>query len=367
MRPETDQQRMLSDAARQFAGRRSTSARVRSCRDRIPDFDADVWRELAQLGWLSVLAPEVDGGLGAGLSEMGQLVYEWGAACAPEPLVATGVLALRMLIEANGPARGPLLEAAIAGTCIPALARMNSGACTRHTDCWEVSGNSRLVVPAEASDFLLVFEAALGAPCLRLRADTPGLSITRERRVDGTGAASFSIAGVRIGDENVVCDGTCAPAAAALAQDCALVMTAVQMTGTMKAINELTLQYLRTREQFGKAIGSFQALQHKAVDMYIAEQLARDVAQNACAVLDAGVDASERACIASRAKACSCDALDKIARMGVQLHGAMGYTDEYDLSLHLNRALVLSAWLGNADEHVGRYARHAPQFTAANT
>ena len=119
--------------------------------------------------------------------------------------------------------------------------------------------------------------------------------------------------------------------------------------------------------QFGKPIGSFQALQHKAVDMYIAEQMARDVAQSACTQVDAGCTPDERACLASRAKARAGDALDRISRMAVQLHGAIGFTDEYDLSLHLNRALACSAWLGNSDEHVARYARHAAPFEAAVT
>jgi alkylation response protein AidB-like acyl-CoA dehydrogenase len=142
-------------------------------------------------------------------------------------------------------------------------------------------------------------------------------------------------------------------------------MAAVSMSGTMRAINALTQEYLRTRTQFGKPIGSFQALQHKAVDMHIAEQMARDVAQHACTRVDEGCTSDERACLASRAKARAGDSLDRIGRMAVQLHGAIGFTDEYDLSLHLKRALTFSAWLGNADEHVARYARHAPPYEAA--
>ena len=156
-----------------------------------------------------------------------------------------------------------------------------------------------------------------------------------------------------------------AAAASEHARDNALVMAAVYMTGAMRSVNAMTQEYLRTRTQFGKPIGSFQALQHKAVDMHIAEQLARDVAQNACTLIDAGCTPYQRACLASRAKARAGESLDRIARMAVQLHGAIGFTDEYDLSLHLNRALALSAWLGNADEHVARYARHAAPFEAA--
>jgi alkylation response protein AidB-like acyl-CoA dehydrogenase len=357
---------MLADAGRQFAADRCTSARLRACRERAPDFDAEVWREMAELGWLSLLVPEVDGGLGSGLGEMGQLVYEWGAGGGPEPLVATGVLALSFLAASDGPARDALLARAMEANAVPALAWMEPGAaCTRQAGGWQASGQARFVVPADATDFLIVF-ADNSSPAFSVRADATGLGVQRELRADGTFAAWLNLDGVSVPAFAVLASPAKAAAAREQARDHALIMAAVSMTGTMRAINALTQDYLRTRMQFGKAIGSFQALQHKAVDMHIAEQMARDVAQHACTKVDAGCTPDQRACLASRAKARAGDALDRIARMAVQLHGAIGFTDEYDLSLHLNRALTFSAWLGNSDEHVARYARHAAPFEAAD-
>lgn len=368
MRPQNDPQRMLADAALQFVGGHCVSARMRACRQRTPDFDAVVWREMASLGWLTVLVPEADGGLGSGLSEMGQLVYEWGAGGGPEPLVAAGVMALKMLVESDGPARAALLDATMQGTAVPALAWMDAGAqCTLQADGWRVSGNARLMVPADASDFLLVFAQTSGPPALHVRAGSAGITVQRELRADGTAAAWLTFDAACVPEASLLASPAKAAAAAEQARDFALIMAAVSMTGTMRTINTLTQDYLRTRTQFGKAIGSFQALQHKAVDMHMAQQLARDVAQQACTKVDAGCTPDERACLASRTKARAGDALDRIARMAVQLHGAIGYTDEYDLSLHLSRALTHSAWLGNADEHVARYARHAAPFEAAET
>ncbi len=366
MRPQNDQQRMLADAGRQFAVDRCMSGRIRACRDRVPDHDASVWCEMADLGWLSVLAPEADGGLGSGLGEMGQLVYEWGASGGPEPLVACGVLALTLLIESDGPARAALLASAMQGKAVPALAWMEEGAqCAQQVDGWRVSGNARFVTPADATDFLLVFAPTSGLPALRLAAGSAGVTVQRELRTDGTAAAWLRINGTVIPASALIALPEKAAAASEHARDCALVMAAVSMTGTMRTINGLTQEYLCTRMQFGKPIGAFQALQHKAVDMHIAEQMARDVAQNACTLIDAGCTPNQRACLASRAKARAGESLDRIARMAVQLHGAIGFTDEYDLSLHLNRALAMSAWLGNADEHVRRYAQHAAPFEAA--
>ncbi|VTU37478.1 acyl-CoA dehydrogenase family protein [Variovorax sp. PBL-E5] len=367
MRPHNDPQRMLADAARQFAAGRGDAARVRACRDRVPDFDRDVWREMAELGWLSVLVPEADGGLGNGLEEMGQLVYEWGAAGGPEPLVASGVLALTMLVDADGPARSALLASTLQGAAVPALAWMDPGStCTSQAGRWRVSGSARLVTPCDATDLLLVFADGESLPALCVSADAAGLSVRREARADGTAAAWLKFDGAAVPEACVVAHPARAATAARKALDFALIMAAVSMAGTMRSMNALTQEYLRTRTQFGKPIGAFQALQHKAVDMHIAEQMARDVAQHACAKVDAGCTPDERACLASRAKARAGDALDRIARMAVQLHGAVGFTDEYDLSLHLNRALTFSAWLGNADEHVRRYAAHAAPFEAAN-
>jgi alkylation response protein AidB-like acyl-CoA dehydrogenase len=357
---------MLADAAREFAAGRCESPRLRACRDRQPDFDAGVWAQMAELGWLSVLAPEADGGLGNGLSEMGQLVYEWGAACGPEPLVASGVLALTMLVEADGPARAALLAATLQGQAFPALAWMDQEAiCDAGADGWHLSGSARFVTPADATDFLVVFPAASGRPALHVAATTTGLTIEREHRADGSAAAWLRFDRATVPEAALVAQPATAAAAAEKARDFALIMAAVSMAGSMRTINALTQDYLRTRQQFGKHIGSFQALQHKAVDMHIAEQMARDVAQNACARVDAGCTPDERACLASRAKARAGEALDRIARMSVQLHGAIGFTDEYDLSLHLNRALTCSAWLGNSEEHVRRYAEHASPFEAA--
>jgi alkylation response protein AidB-like acyl-CoA dehydrogenase len=120
---------------------------------------------------------------------------------------------------------------------------------------------------------------------------------------------------------------------------------------------EMTLEYLRTRVQFGKPIGSFQALQHRAVDMYIQKELTRATLAAAVALLDqADCTPERRSAVVSSAKARASQAALAICKEALQMHGAIGYTDEYDLGLYFNRALVLAAWLGNASAHRARYA-----------
>ncbi len=120
---------------------------------------------------------------------------------------------------------------------------------------------------------------------------------------------------------------------------------------------EMTLDYLRTRVQFGKPIGSFQALQHRAVDLHMQKELAAAVLEEALAQLDSDPEPAARAAAASRLKARCADAAVKITRETMQMHGAIGFTDEYDAGLYLKRALTLAAWLGSATAHRRRYAQ----------
>jgi alkylation response protein AidB-like acyl-CoA dehydrogenase len=122
----------------------------------------------------------------------------------------------------------------------------------------------------------------------------------------------------------------------------------------------MSLEYMKTRVQFGKPIGSFQALQHRAVDLYVQKQIASAVLEEALPALDGNPDAVTRAALASRVKARCSEAGLRITREAIQIHGAIGFTDEYDAGLYLKRAMVLSAWLGNAQEHRRRYARLVP-------
>jgi alkylation response protein AidB-like acyl-CoA dehydrogenase len=128
-------------------------------------------------------------------------------------------------------------------------------------------------------------------------------------------------------------------------------LTAAELVGVSAKALEITLNYIRTREQFGQPIGAFQVIQHRAVDMYVAQEVAEAGVRDVLALMDATGILHLRARQASRAKARACTAARKITREAIQLHGAVGYTDEFDIGLFLNRALVLSAWLGDAAYH----------------
>lgn len=182
---------------------------------------------------------------------------------------------------------------------------------------------------------------------------------------DGSYAAQLDLNHVRLPASHLLAQGPTAVAALTRAYDETLVMTSVELLALVRSMLAMTQDYLRTRVQFGKPIGSFQSLQHRAVDLLIQQELTASVVAQAVALLDApDGGASARSALASRVKSRASDAGLQVAREAVQLHGAIGVTDEYDLGLYLQRALVLAAWLGNGTQQRRRYAdltRHATE------
>lgn len=366
----SEQQRMMGEAAAQFCAQECTPSRTRACRDRQPGFDRPVWGRMAELGWLGVVVPEADAGLGLGFGELAALLLPWGESCAPEPLVAVTVLCARLLAHADGPARAQLLRGLCDATVLPALAwpgPLASASPVRvrgDGDSFVLSGCCDLIVPADADGWIVLGHCDAGPCLLWVSCLAEGATVQRQRRADGSFAATLLLADCEVPATNLVASPRVARAALRRALDEARIALAIEMAGMAGKMLAMTLDYMRTREQFGQPIARFQALQHRAVDLYIGVELAREVALAAAHAVDEGASGDALAVWASRAKARSSEVLGRLARECVQLHGAIGFTDEYALGLFVNRALVYCAWLGNHDFHVARYARLATAFEA---
>lgn len=363
---------LLRSAAEDFSRRELALTRVRALRGATPGFERTLWMRLAELGWVGALIPEERGGSSLAFEELAQIVDVLGAALLPEPFVGSAVLATVALLEATGSKRDALLESCSGGTLIAALAHQETSG---DIDCAAVAsiasgsslavklnGTKRYVYPgADADGYLVTARASEGLGLYWVPQGAPGLEVTQERRADGTASARLDLRDIQIHGEDVLMPP--APGNEARidrALDAGIIMTAVELLGVMNRAYEMTLDYLRTREQFGKPIGSFQALQHRAADLFIQKELAASAAYSAVAALDRNASANERAAAASRAKSRCADAARLITREAIQFHGAIGFADEHDIGLYLQRALVLAAWLGNAAEHRRRYARVAP-------
>ena len=347
------------DSARDFLADMAGPARLRRQRDTMPGFQRHVWTAIAEAGWASILVPEDLGGLGLGLRELLAVVEEIGRRPLPEPFIAAGVHPVALLMQLPSSAlRDELLAAIASGERLIGVAwQENSGELelgTLHTSVQHhggatLSGSKKWVAPGQGADGWLV--VAQG-PSIFWVESTASVHVAPLPRVDGSSMANLRFEGA---PARLLAQGSVAASAMARANDFARLAQAAELLGVARHAYESTLEYLKTRVQFGKAIGANQAIQHRMVDAYI------DVELTAACMRDV-LDQYERgeadlAALASRAKARSADAAVRLTRLAVQFHGAIGFTDEFDIGLYWKRALHLASWLGTADAHRSRYLR----------
>lgn len=364
----TEHRSMLSNSVTDFA-RGVDLARVRKLRETNTECDRAVWTQMADLGWLGVLAPEAYGGMGLKLGDMAIVAQGLARALVPEPLTAAAVLAARVLADSNNDAlKGKLLEGLVSGDTLPAVAwQEEAGSLDVNNinvqaapagDGFRVNGSKRFIMGATSADgFIVSAKSAQGLQLLWVPRDTSGVTMQFDRLADGRQAGTLTLANVSVPKANVVNSGEAAAESVARAIDHAAAIIGAELCGIMSRSLEITLEYLKTRVQFGKAIGSFQALQHRAVDLYIQQELSSAVLGDCLAVLDGEPDAKTRSATASRVKARCTDAALLITRQSIQMHGAIGYTEDCDVGLYVKRAMTLAAWLGNGHAHRRRYAK----------
>jgi alkylation response protein AidB-like acyl-CoA dehydrogenase len=361
-----DTLRMLRDSAADFA--RLDTVRVRRIRGTRPGFERDVWQAMADMGWLGVLIPESHDGLGLGIAAAAIIAEQLGRALYPEPYSASAVLATLALLHGDSePLKQRILPQLATGRIVAGLAwqgergGLDAAQCgvrgREHGGKLVLEGSSRFVESPDADAYIVSARCARGLELHWIAREASGLSQTLEARADGSASARLVLDRVIASDATRVASSACAESALGLAVDYATVAASAELLGVMDSALKLTLEYLRTRVQFGKPIGSFQALQHRAVDLYIQKELSRAALAAAIATLDeSACTPGRRAAAVSSAKARASQAALAICNESLQMHGAIGFTDEYDLGLYLNRALALSAWLGNASAHRRRYA-----------
>ena len=360
----TETQELLRKSARAFLAERSKPAYVRAMAEDERGYGEDFWRDIAGLGWSGLLVPEQHGGAGLAFADMTVLLEEWGASLAPGPLVETAVLAADVIARFGDDrqkreclprlAAGELVvapavtdalghEPGPTGTAVMASLRRGT---------WRLNGHKMFVSYAKSAGAYLVSarREGSGEPAVFLvprdgvgeSAITPLLSASGR----STCAVDFRDlplpAGARLGGDE---DG-----GAVLARLNALgaAARALQMAGAARRVLEITVQYVSNRRQFGRAVGSFQAIQHKLADMALMLQGARHTAYRAAWELSEGRPATRETAIA---KIAMNEALSRICSMAHQAHGAIGFTWEYDLHLYTRRAIAWRAEFGDTPSH----------------
>ena len=361
------QRTMLRDSVVRFLRDSEPIARMRRMRATQPGFDRNVWTQMAEFGWLAILIPEDYGGLGLGFTEMSIVLEQLAKGLTPEPVISATVLAGRAISHGeNETLKQELLSGLATGELIPALAWQEdvstanpetvATSAVSGSSGYRLSGNKHFVHGTPGADGFVVSATKDGEPLLCwVPADANGITIQPRPLADGRFCSSVEFNEVTIDRDHFLAVGP----AARQALDCAinetLIMIGSELCGVMSSSLELSISYLKTRVQFGKPIGSFQALQHRVVDLQIQNELSMAAVTDSVTLLDNNPAAPRNAVNASRVKTRCGNAALQITRESIQLHGAIGFTDEYDAGLYLKRALVLSAWLGNSNVHRRRY------------
>jgi 3-oxochol-4-en-24-oyl-CoA dehydrogenase len=351
----TSEQTLLRDSAAKFIAAAGPKV-ARGLRERDPSFDPARLREAGELGWLGILVPEAMNGLGLGLTELALVLEQAGRGLVCEP---TGVAAISAAGLALGRSPHPMLDRVMSGAAVvvPALEESGFGddPLAPHTRIVGKSGAPRLsgekvsVCVEGAAGFLVSASGEDGPALCYVSRDAPGLTLATTPTVDGRKLATLRLNEVPA--EIIWPESNSINAVEAL-HNLALMALSAELLGVMEQAQEMTFDYLRIRKQFGKLIGSFQALQHQAVNIYIRVEATRSLVFQVAANNDAfRIDPAMA--VAVKAKA-SEDAL-AVTKACIQLHGAIGFTDEHDIGLYLKRAMLLSSLFGNAAAQRRRY------------
>lgn len=376
----SEDQRMLVDTAASFVKKSSPVERFRGLRFGELGYDPKVWKQMGELGWLGVMFPEEVGGFGGSFVDASLVIEQLGKNLVPEPFMASVVLAGRaILLAGDATQRQRYLAPLCEGDHTLAFAYAEAD--SRHTSAsvglrggWDgdelvLQGAKTWVLGGHAAEHIVVSVRTegeqrdeTGITLVVVDKNAKGLHIESVKMMDGQRAAMIRFDGVSISRSEVLgVEGQALPiivnvldggGAAACAESLGIVQRSLDMT----------IEYLKTREQFGTKIGVFQALQHRAVDMFVEVQGCKSLTLEACIRMD-GDDELARMGAVSAAKCQLTTGGRLVTEQAIQLHGGIGVTDEHDIGLYFKRLRVLSQLFGDEEYHVERYAS-LPDFSA---
>jgi alkylation response protein AidB-like acyl-CoA dehydrogenase len=368
-----EEQVFLRDTAAEFLDEKSPVKHLRELRDGKDDngFSRPLWKEMSELGWAGILVPEEYGGSGLGLAELGVVLEECGRHLSPYPLLSTGVLGVSALLAGGSESqRKDVLPGVCEGDTLLALASQESDrfqpyqVATRAEqsgDGYRLTGEKKFVLDGHVANQLIVVARTAGEAGDRdgltlflVDSGAAGLEIQRTQMVDSRNAAQVRLAGVEARGDQVLGEVGAAADILDSIHDCAYAALSAELLGISLEVFERTVEYLKTREQFGVLIGSFQGLKHRAADMFCELELAKSIVLDSLRAIDEGRPDAGR--LASAAKARTSDTASLVTREGVQMHGGIGMTDEEEIGLFLKRAKAAELGFGDAAFHRDRFA-----------
>jgi alkylation response protein AidB-like acyl-CoA dehydrogenase len=363
-----DEQSQLADSLRKYLANEYGFEQRKAVIASPAGWSEAAWRTFAELGLLALPFAEADGGFGGGAVDLMPAVEAMGEALVVEPFIDAVGLGGRLVAKCGSAAqKAALLPGLLEGSTPLVCAYLERGrryaaapqAVTARAagGGWVLTGEKVVVLGAPLASTLVVSaRTARGASLFVIARDAPGVAVNPYRTVDGARAADVTFADVALGAEALLGEDGQAQPALDEAIDFATALTCADAVGAMKVACDATLEYLKTRKQFGAPIGAFQALQHRMVDMFIATELARSMAVLAACRVDQEKDPRERARAVSQAKIKIADSARLVSQESVQLHGGMGMTEEMKVSHTFRRLTTLAQRFGDADHHLARVA-----------
>jgi alkylation response protein AidB-like acyl-CoA dehydrogenase len=367
-----DDQTALQDTIRDFVADHAPVTHMRALRDSkdAAGFSRDLWKSFAEMGFTGILIDEAEGGLGLGHVEAGVVLEEIGRNLSPSPFLATAVAAVEALKGTAHAARW--FPGILAGETVTALA-IDEAAKHRDTiglqaersgNGFKLTGKKQFVTHGHVADLLIVAarttgnaDDAKGITLFAIPKGAANLTATPERLADASLAARLEFDGVEVDADAVIGEVDHGRSPLDRLLRAGRTGAAAELLGVGGGAMDMTVGYLKERKQFGALIGSFQALQHRAAHLYSEMEVARAAVLKAQQLLDAGSDAADTA--VSVAKAMTGMATTLSVQEGVQMHGGIGMTDEYDIGFYMKRARVLAEMFGDANFHADRIARAA--------
>ncbi len=368
-----EEQTMLRDSARGFIGDKAPVSHFRQLRDSkdATGFSRDHWRAFSEMGFAGLLVPEALGGSGLGVVEAGVVMEEIGRTLMPSPFFSTGVLGVSALKGGSDAQKAEYLPKIAGGALLAALA-IDEGAkhrplqtamkAARSGNGFKLSGEKAFVVDGHTADLLIVAARSAGAPGERdgltlflVDPKAKGIALERTAMVDSHNAARITFENVEVTADSVLGDVDQGGALLDSVLNIGRGAVAAEMVGLSDEVFGRTVTYLKERKQFGKLIGEFQALQHRAAHLYTEIEVTRAAVLKALQLIDDGAPTVAAAIAVAKAKAGTTATL--AVQEGVQMHGGMGMTDQFDIGFFMKRARVCQELLGDSNYHADQLAR----------
>ena len=369
----SEEEQFLKDTAKNFADERSPISHFRSLRDNNDPklWDKDIWSEMVKLGWPGILIPEEFGGSNFGVTGIGVILQECAKTLTPSPLFATGVLGAYAITQfGNDDQKSNYLPKIVSGEITTAIAIDETShhepsktemTAKKNDSNFILNGKKIFVIDGASADILIVLARtsgvkgdSTGLSLFILNSDTSGIEIKKLDMADSRNYANISFNEVIIDESSLLGDLETAGETVESILDIGRIAMSAEMLGNAESAFEITLDYLKQRKQFGALIGSFQALQHRAAEMFCEIELTKSSVMAAMRAADENSNELQR--LSSLSKTMAGETLHLVSNEAIQMHGGIGVTDEYDIGFFLKRARVAEQIFGSAKYHTERYA-----------